>query len=216
MSKLSNYLYAKYRAFAPLSCLESPRGDVLRGWQRWQWLAQQRHEGRLIDPTAQIWCQPSVKARLLLEIGASIDRGAIFWISDEADTEGSIHIGKEAYIGPYSFIGSCHKLFIGDHTLIGAHSYVTTVNHRTDRPELPVAHQGFRGGDVVIGHNVWIGCHVTVLPGVVIGDRAVIGAGAVVTKDVPEGETWAGVPARNIKKQGAEEKSIVENVILQS
>lgn len=200
MNKLGQYLYAKYRAFAPLSCYESPRSDVLRGWQRWRWLTHQRQTRRLIDPTVQIWCGPPVRERLLLAEGTSIDRGAILWISDEAGPEGHIKLGEGAYLGPYTFVGSCHQLTIGEHTLIGAHSYLTTVNHRTDRPGLPVAYQGFRGGDVTIGRSVWIGCHVTILPGITIGDGAVVGAGAVVTKDIPPGETWGGVPAQRLKQ----------------
>lgn len=197
--RFKKFIYAKYRACAPLSCFESPRADVLRGWQRWRWLVEQRRTGRLIDPTVQIRCSQPVSERLKLAQAASIDRGAILWISDEAGEKGRISLGQGAYIGPYSYVGSCHKLDIGEHTLIGAHSYLITVNHRTDRPELPIAHQGFRGGDITIGKNVWIGCHVKVLPGVTIGDGAVIGAGAVVTKDIPEKETWVGVPARKIK-----------------
>lgn len=199
MGRLADFLYAKYRAFAPISCFESPRADILRGWERWRWLVRQRHTGRLIDPTVQIRCGPLFDDRLLLEAGASIDRGVIIWISEEAGSQGHIRLGKESYIGPYSFVGSCHQLEIGDHTLIGAHSYLITVNHRTDRPELPVAHQGFRGGDIKIGRNVWIGCHVTILPNVTIGDGAIVGAGAVVNKDIPAGETWGGVPARSLK-----------------
>jgi acetyltransferase-like isoleucine patch superfamily enzyme len=210
MTKLSQYLYAKYRAFSPLACFESPRADVLRGWKRWRWLMQQRSTGRLIDPTVQVWCSLPIADRLTLLEGASIDRGAIVWISDETEAIGQICLGRGAYIGPYSFVGSCHRLCVGDHTLIGAHSYLTTVNHRTDRPQLPVAHQGFRGGDIIIGRNVWIGCHATILPGVTIGDGAVIGAGAVVTKDVPSQETWVGVPAHNIKSKRIKGKRIAE------
>lgn len=201
VNKISKYLYAKYRAFAPLSCFESPRSDVLSGWQRWRWLTEQRYTGRLIDPTVQIRCRQSVRERLLLAEGASVDKGAILWISDDAGTKGHIRLGEGVYIGPYSYVGSCHQLNIGAHTLIGAQSYLITVNHRTDCPELPFAHQGFRGGDITIGRNVWLGCHVTVLPGITIGDNAVIGAGAVVTKDIPAGETWVGVPAQKLKQK---------------
>lgn len=163
---------------------------MLRGWQRWCWIIEQRQTGRLIDPTVQIRCRPPVRERLTLAEGASIDRGVIIWISDEADdAEGRISVGKAAYIGPYSYVGSCHQISIGEHTLIGAHSYLITVNHRTDRPQLPVASQGFRGGDITIGRNAWLGCHVTVLPGITIGDGVIVGAGSVVTKNIPAGET---------------------------
>ena len=83
--------------------------------------------------------------------------------------------------------------------MIGAHTYITTVNHVTRRKDIPYSKQGFEGADVKIGNNVWIGCHVTILPGVTIEDHAIIGAGAVVTRDVPSGETWVGVPAKKIK-----------------
>ncbi|MDE7192107.1 MAG: sugar O-acetyltransferase, partial [Clostridia bacterium] len=53
---------------------------------------------------------------------------------------------------------------------------------------------------VKIGNNVWIGAHATILSGVTIGDNAIIAAGAVVTKDVPQNTVVAGVPAKIIKK----------------
>jgi len=199
--KIKEYLYAKYRNFAPISCFESPRADVLRGWNRWRWLTRQRQSGRLVDPTVQIWCKPPVDKRLRLGHGASLDRGVIIWISDTDETRGNINLGEGTYIGPYSYVGSCHNLNIGNHTLIGAHSYLITVHHRTDSKDHPIALQGFVGGDIKIGRNVWLGAHVVVLPGVTIGDRAVIGAGAVVTKDIPAGETWVGVPARQIRSE---------------
>ncbi|MBT8038334.1 MAG: acyltransferase [Verrucomicrobiae bacterium] len=84
--------------------------------------------------------------------------------------------------------------------MIGANCYLITVNHRTDHQDIPYAQQGFQGADVRLGQNVWLGSLVVVLPGVTIGDNVIVGAGAVVTRDIPEGETWAGVPARKIKK----------------
>ena len=52
---------------------------------------------------------------------------------------------------------------------------------------------------VTLGKNVWVGAHATILPGVTVGDNAVIAAGAVVTKDVPANTVVAGVPAKIIK-----------------
>ena len=82
--------------------------------------------------------------------------------------------------------------------MIGAYTYIISANHCIDDPDRLVRDQGFTGAPIVIGRDVWIGCHVTILPGVTIGDKAVIGAGAVVTGAVPGGEIWAGVPAKKI------------------
>jgi acetyltransferase-like isoleucine patch superfamily enzyme len=199
MHKILSYLYAKYRACFWLSCFDSPRPGVLRGWRRWCWLARQRREGRLIEPSVQFWGDSLPDEHLVLGSGAYLDRGAIVWIGTQENPKSSIRLGERVYVGPYSFLGSCHALTIGEETMIGANAYITTVNHSTQKKDIPYSRQGYEGEDVTIGKNVWIGCHVTILPGVSIGDHAVIGAGAVVTKNVPSGETWAGVPARRIK-----------------
>lgn len=203
MGKIGNFLYAKYRAFTWLSCFDSPRTARLSGWKRWKWLARQRRTGRLIEPTAEFWCDDSLDSRLILGRETYLDRGVIVWIGNEVSLTSSLELGERVYIGPYAFLGSCHRLEIGDDTMIGAHSYVITANHITQRQDIPYVRQGYAGADVKIGRNVWIGCHVTILPGVTIGDHAIIGAGAVVTKNVPAGETWAGVPAKKISSSGS-------------
>jgi len=200
LQRIPKYLYAKYRAFAPITCFESPRSDVLRGWRRWRWLLRQRRKGRLIEPSVRVQGDvASLDERLTLGVGSYLDVGCILWLGNEGGPKGVICLEERVYVGPYSFLGtSSHKLEIGEDTMIGAQSYIITENHVTLRTDIPYALQGYIGGDVLIGKNVWIGCRVTVLPGVMIADHAIIGAGAVVTKSVPSGETWAGVPAQRI------------------
>ena len=60
---------------------------------------------------------------------------------------------------------------------------------------------------VKLGRRVWVGSHATILPGVTVGDNAVIAAGAVVTKDVPANAVAAGVPAKVVKKIGGTEEA---------
>jgi len=200
LRRLLSFCYAKYRAFAPLSCLNTPRPDVVTGWRRWRWLNEMRRTGRMIDPTVELRCLGDFPQRISLEKGAAVDKGAILWLGDDCGEMGSISLGQNVYVGPYCFLGSCHHLQIAENCLIGAHSYIITVNHRTDQPEQAVSAQGYRGSSIHIGKNVWIGAHVVILPGITIGDGAVVGAGAVVTKDIPPGETWVGVPAANLSK----------------
>jgi acetyltransferase-like isoleucine patch superfamily enzyme len=208
LQKVPGYVFAKYRAFAPVSCFESPRSDVLRGWRRWRWLIHQRRSGCLLEPSVRIQGDvASLNECLSLGRGSHLDVGVIIWIGYESDRKGAIRLAERVYVGPYAFLGtSSHLLEVGEDTMVGAHSYVITENHVTAKTDIPYAQQGYVGADVTIGRNVWIGCHVTILPGVTIGDHAIIGAGAVVTKNVPAGETWAGVPARKI---AGTQKSVV-------
>ena len=113
----------------------------------------------------------------------------------------NIRVGKNVF-----FNGGCHfqdqgGITIGDGTLIGHQVVLATLNHDED----PQRRQQLHGAPIVIGKNVWIGAHATVLSGVTIGDGAIVAAGAVVTRDVPENTVVGGVPARVIRKVRAGE-----------
>lgn len=84
---------------------------------------------------------------------------------------------------------------IGDGALIGHQVVLATLNHDLN----PERRKSMKAAPIVIGKNVWIGAHATVLAGVSIGDNAVIAAGAVVTKDVPPMTVVAGIPAKTVK-----------------
>ena len=103
------------------------------------------------------------------------------------------------FFGRNTYLGAWTPIRIGDDTLIGAYCYIISGNHRFEQRELPIRVQGYEGEPITIGRNVWLGSHVVVLPGVTIGDNAVIGAGSVVTSSIPAAEIWAGVPARKIR-----------------
>lgn len=109
--------------------------------------------------------------------------------------------GRNIFLGKNVFINfGCHfqdqgGIYIGDGTLIGSGVVIATINHDLD----PARRHDNIPSPVHIGKNVWIGSHATILPGVTVGDDAVIAAGAVVTKDVPEKTVAAGVPARVIR-----------------
>ena len=112
--------------------------------------------------------------------------------------------GKNVTVGKNVFINSGCRfqdqggITIGDGSLIGHNVVLATLNHGMSLDE---RHDLFPA-PIQIGKNVWLGANVTVLPGVTIGDNAVIAAGAVVTKDVPANTVMAGVPAKEIRTIG--------------
>lgn len=91
---------------------------------------------------------------------------------------------------------------IGDHVMMGPDVLIYTTNHEFEDKTIPMQSQGYREEcPVSIGNDVWIGARVIILPGVHISDGCVIGAGSVVTKDVPPYCVCAGNPAKVIKER---------------
>ena len=107
----------------------------------------------------------------------------------------NITVGKGVFINSGCTFQDQGGISIGEGSLIGHQVSIATINHDMDPAKR--ASMSFR--PVVIGKDVWIGDHASILPGVTIGDGAVVAAGAVVTKDVPPRTVVGGVPARVIK-----------------
>lgn len=109
--------------------------------------------------------------------------------------------GMNIALGDNVFInsGCCFQdqggIYIGNNALIGHQVVIATLNHESD----PERRGDMTAAPVRIGNNVWVGAHATILPGVTIGDGAIIAAGAVVNRDVPERAVVGGVPAKVIK-----------------
>lgn len=109
-------------------------------------------------------------------------------------------IGDNSGIGMRSVVSS--GTTIGKDVMMGPDCIIYTRNHAHQRTDIPMIHQGYEEHrPVVIGDDVWIGSRVTILPGVHIGNGCIIGAGAVVTKSVPDYCIAAGNPARVVKKR---------------
>lgn len=124
------------------------------------------------------------------------------WVNIEKNVQfdKSLKVGNGSGIGENSVIQS--GVIIGENVMIGRELLVFTRNHKTSDLTVPMGAQGFEEiRPVVIGDDVWIGARVTILPGVHIGNGCVIGAGSVVTKNVPDYEIWGGNPAHFIKSR---------------
>lgn len=112
-----------------------------------------------------------------------------------SDFGANIHIGQGVFINSGAKFQDQGGIYIGDRCLLGHNLVITTLNHDMN-PELRhITHPA----PVRLGKRVWAGANVTILPGVSVGDYAVLAAGAVVTKDVPAYAVVAGVPAKIIK-----------------
>ena len=105
-----------------------------------------------------------------------------------------VHFGQRNVINfGCLFDGRRFHIRTGDDVSIGPNATILTLGHDPQSPDL-----ADRGGDVIIGNRVWIGCGALILPDVKLGDGVVVGAGAVVTKDVEPFTVVAGNPARKI------------------
>ena len=129
-------------------------------------------------------------------IGQELDEGFGLFPPFNADYGLNIKIGKNVFINSGCCFQDQGGIEIGDNTLIGQQVVIATLNHDMN----PNFRANMFPKSVKIGSNVWVGAKATILPGVTIGNGAVIAAGAVVTKNVPERAVVAGVPAKIIKQ----------------
>lgn len=114
-----------------------------------------------------------------------------------------IRLGNRVVIGPHNRLWASHNgtIEIGDDVLFGPGVTIITATHAMDDPDLPIADHGAIESDVRIERGSWLGANTVILPGVAIGIGSVVGAGAIVTRDVPAYAIVAGVPARPIRRR---------------
>ncbi len=131
-------------------------------------------------------------------IGKDIDETFCMFPPFTTDFGKNITVGKNVFINSGCRFQDHGGITISDGCQIGHNVVIATLNHNF----LPDKRRNVIPKPVYLGKNVWIGSNSTILPGVTIGDNAVIGAGSVVTKYVPPMTIFAGNPARKIKEVG--------------
>lgn len=112
---------------------------------------------------------------------------------------GQLTLGSGNYFNRNVRIVCLRAITIGNGCLFGDSVHLYDHNHRLGSPGKPFSANDYERGEIKIGNNVWIGAKATILKGVTIGDGGVVGAGAVVTRDVPPYAIVGGVPARLIR-----------------
>lgn len=126
-----------------------------------------------------------------------LELGPDSWIAAHAYITGSLRTGRNCTINAFTVVRGDIRL--GDAVRIGAHTSILAFNHTMSDPDVEVFLQPIASRGITIGNDVWIGSHVVILDGVRIGDKAVVAAGAVVTKDVQPGAVVGGNPARLLR-----------------
>lgn len=190
---------------AALVALLLPFARLLHSLARWQRLwafcqLQAKLPQRLLPSVVVLGC-PDVHGSAAISLGA----GLLLYrhIHLETQQNGSIEIGDGVVISRGVHIVAHEAVRIGKGSMIGEFSSIRDANHQFGGALLQhnLRDAGHRARAIHIGEQVWIGRGVTVLPGVQIGDYAVIGANAVVSHDVAAGTVVAGVPARPLSQQ---------------
>lgn len=111
-----------------------------------------------------------------------------------------LSIGNRCLIGRNSSIVAHLEIVIEDDVYFGPNVYVTDQNHGVEDLSLPIGKQSVSEEPVVIGAGSWIGTNAVILPGVTIGAHCAVGAGSVVTKDLPKNSVAVGAPARVVRQ----------------
>lgn len=107
----------------------------------------------------------------------------------------NLHLGNNVILGSHLHVICAYApIFIGENTMLSHYNTIITSTHDIKNRSIII------GKPVIIGRNVWITSNVTILAGVKIGDNSIIGAGSIVTKDIPENVFAAGNPCRVIKE----------------
>ncbi|KZL38864.1 DapH/DapD/GlmU-related protein [Secundilactobacillus collinoides] len=126
-------------------------------------------------------------------MGGQMKDGTFFTPPMNIDCASNVHVGKNVYANHHLTMMSLGTITIEDGVMMGPGVGLFTVNHE------PKNIRVVKTGEITLKKNAWLGARVSVLPGVTIGENAIIGTGAVVTKDIPANSIAVGSPAKVIK-----------------
>lgn len=173
------------------------RHVVIDRWLRvWSVARLREATGRPVDPTNVILAPVDVQGTGRVRIG----RDVLFYpgIHLETQGEGIIEIGDGVVLSRGVHIVAFERVVLGDGAMVGEYASIRDANHRLDANSL--RDSGHDSAPVIVGRNAWVGRGAAVLKGVSLGDSCVVGANAVVTRDVAAGAVVGGVPAAPLRR----------------
>jgi acetyltransferase-like isoleucine patch superfamily enzyme len=153
-------------------------------------------DGVIIDDLVVLDAKGTTNRGITIGHGVFLGRGTILSCKD-----GDITLGDHTNIGFYSEVFSGSSVRVGRNGLFAAYTYLVGGGHEFESTERAVLEQPRSSRGIELGDNVWLGAGAKVLDGVRISSHVVVGAGAVVTEDLPEGAVAAGVPARVLRRR---------------
>jgi acetyltransferase-like isoleucine patch superfamily enzyme len=182
--------------FASRNGMLTPK--YLRLYLRWAWL--KLRWGRRLQTDGVCFVGPGVT----FEIGrnAVLRLGRWSWIGHGCKLrvhEGEVEIGAKTVLGQECTISAFQHVSIGRECILADRVMLIDFDHGVVEVDRPIREQGIYKRDVRVGHNCWLGYGACILRGVTIGDNAIVGTSAVVTRDVPENAVVAGIPARVLR-----------------
>lgn len=170
------------------------------GWKKAILLALYYHLARympgppLLFGRFGMWCRMKLARRIFKKTGR------YFKVHSNVDfgTGINVEIGENSSLNRGAWVGN--DTIIGDDVMMGPEVIMLSGSHNFEDTTIPMTHQGAPPRNpIVIGNDVWIGTRTIILPGVKVGNHVIIGAGSVVTKDVPDWAIVGGNPAKLIR-----------------
>lgn len=151
--------------------------------------------------------QQAEKTELLRQMFAQIGEGCYIETPFHSNFGGrNVHFGKNVYANFNLTLVDDTHIYVGDYTMLGPNVTLATAGHPI---EPALREQGYQyNAPVRIGRNCWLGAGVVVLPGVAVGDNTVIGAGSVVTRDIPANVVAVGNPCRVLRPIGQKDRTV--------
>ena len=129
----------------------------------------------------------------------NLSKGAKIKSDVKIQGSGKLTLGTNSYISSFSVIGVNEQIIIGNNVMIADSVSIRDTDHNFENAKIPMAEQGITKSPVIIEDDVWIGHGAVITKGVTIGSGSIVGANAVVTKDVPSFSIVGGVPAKLIR-----------------
>jgi acetyltransferase-like isoleucine patch superfamily enzyme len=167
------------------------------GWLKLRFRGRLRTDGiAFVGPGAEIQIRRG--ARLVLGRWSWIGHGCKIRVH-----EGEVLVGAKTVLGQECTISAYQHVSIGRECILADRVMLIDFDHGVVDVERPIRLQGIYKRDVRVGHNVWVGYGACLLRGITVGDNAIVGTNAVVTRDVPDNAVVGGVPARVLRMREA-------------